>query len=238
MEASARSSILGLMMTWNGTGVRSFSSNSAGGIAFRKSSRSSITANCNGKPTWGAARPTPGASYIVSRMSLMRRFVSALVISSRVKGRASARRTGSPTWTILSRMGETIARDCIVWPGVGAKQVGFCLWGNCKIARQRRTPYRSRRTGQAHFNSRRSEEKLDRGELVGMADAVAAVGFGEVEGAVGAGDEVEGVFLGGGTAGCDSDADGDGAIVPGGLAEGFAETVGNSHGAFGRRIGK
>jgi hypothetical protein len=76
------------------------------------------------------------------------------------------------------------------------------------------------------------------GELVGVAGAVAAVGFGEVEGAVSECDEVEGVLLGGAAAGGDTDADGYGAVVPRSLAEGFSEAVGDDHGAFGGRVGK
>src|SRR5438445_7718568 len=41
------------MITWNGTGRRSLSSTSCGGNPFNNSSRSSITASCNGSPTWG-----------------------------------------------------------------------------------------------------------------------------------------------------------------------------------------
>src|SRR5215207_3487847 len=45
-------------------------------------------------PTWGAARPTPGASYMVAIMSLARR---ASVPSISVTSAARWRSTGSPT---------------------------------------------------------------------------------------------------------------------------------------------
>jgi hypothetical protein len=51
------------------------------------------------------------------------------VISSRVKGRASARRTGSPTWTILSRMGETIARGLLCVAGRWGEEGGVLFVG-------------------------------------------------------------------------------------------------------------
>jgi hypothetical protein len=50
----------GFTITWNGTGARAVSSSST---------LSSITARASGSPIWGAARPTPGASRMVSRMS-------------------------------------------------------------------------------------------------------------------------------------------------------------------------
>ena len=85
----------GLTITWNGTGVRSCSS---------RVTWSSMTARRSDSPIWGAARPTPGASRMVSRISSISDCTGALRTSAGVSERAFWRRTGVPAWTIFSNM--------------------------------------------------------------------------------------------------------------------------------------
>src|SRR5258708_7552061 len=53
-----------------------------------------------GTPTWGAARPTPGAASIVARICAIRRCISAVRKSDGSTGSAGRRSTGSPHSTI------------------------------------------------------------------------------------------------------------------------------------------
>src|SRR5215471_7191631 len=98
----------GLISTRNGTGLRSRAARSSGGRSLRYCSRSSITASCRETPTCGAASPTPGASYIVSRIQSISCCTSSERISERVNSRATCRNTSSPDWTIFNLTCSTV----------------------------------------------------------------------------------------------------------------------------------
>src|SRR5258707_14641089 len=64
-----------------------------------------------GSPICGAAKPTPGASRMVSCIHPISCCVFGVSISAGVSGRATILRTGSPTWTIFSLILLIMASD-------------------------------------------------------------------------------------------------------------------------------
>src|SRR4051812_49664206 len=92
----------GLINTRDGTGCLSRAARTSAAMPSKYSARSSITASWIGSPICGAAKPTPGASRMVSCIHLISCCVVGVSISPGVSGRAIFLRTGSPTWTIFS----------------------------------------------------------------------------------------------------------------------------------------
>ena len=129
----------GLMMTSKATGLRSRSASISRVKSFIYSSRSSMTASCKGRPICGAARPTPGASRMVSRMEAISSWVLGSRISSGRRGLARSRRTGSPVDLILriifspkpARHWRSDPGLQIRPPGIGAKPPPQS-WPNCR----------------------------------------------------------------------------------------------------------
>ena len=95
---------MGFTSTRSGTGTRPSSARRAGAMAPTTSGRSSTTTSCRDSPTWGAARPTPGAARMVSRMDTTSSSTKGLASSAGSTGAAGRRSAGSPAWTISRRI--------------------------------------------------------------------------------------------------------------------------------------
>src|SRR4051794_14406865 len=77
-----------------------------------------------GTPTWIAARPMPGAAYIVSNMSATSARTSSSTVSTSLE---ISRRRGSGTSTIgrMAMRGDLVARDCCFKQEAGAQIWAF-----------------------------------------------------------------------------------------------------------------